>query len=361
MSNNRPIRGMNPIPGFNGGPSIDLNVYQDHPLPTQINGTFSHIGSINLEEVDEDEGVWLNDAIRDDGNTLERIEDFENPFELKGFNTSYDPPIMGTDGKPRDGRGRVIGAKRKGEKRIPAFFYTYDDTTERCRVSNGVKENLKHDPAYKATREDIIKAALYLISEKQLECNEVKIDAWLTEIAIHQTFNSRNITIILKDILKRGEDGGQKTVRERSRSDWERWCLKNLNKKVNGQGDNKNSVWLTSVDNDTYPFRVYAQSILPFIKKQVKLNENQIVKSPPKPAEIIVYTNKKTHKEAIKSVKEFKKELDRIIQESYDMVGLDYDLPFKPKTSKYVILGAIPQLIGKHDVDGGKLVPIDDY
>ena len=217
----RPIRGMNPIPGFNGGPSIDLNVYQDRRLPTQINGTFSHIGSINLEEVDEDEGVWLNDAIRDDGNTLERIEDFENTFELKGFNTSYDPPIMGTDGKPRDGRGRVIGGKRRREKRIPAFFYTYDDTTERCRVSNGVKENLKHDPAYKATREDIIKAALYLISEKQLECNEVKIDAWLTEIAIHQTFNSRNISIILKDIIKRGKNGGEEAVRNRERTDWE--------------------------------------------------------------------------------------------------------------------------------------------
>lgn len=362
MSNNRPIRGMNPLPGFNGLGTIDLNDYQSFEnLPTQINGTFSHIGSIDLDEINEDDSGWLNDSIRNEGNTLERIEDFVNTFELKGFKTQYEPPIMGTDGKPRDGRGRVIAAKRRGEKYIPALFYSYDSDTERCRISNGVKENLRHDPAYKATREDITTAALHLISCGEIKCKEKDVDLWLSEIGIQNRFNSRNITIILKDILKRGEDGGQKTVRERTRSDWERWCLKNLNKKVNGQGDNKNNVWLTSVDNDTYPFRIYAQCILPFIKKQVKANENSIVKSPLKPAEIIVYTNKKTHKEAIKCVKEFKKELDKIIQESYDMVGLDYDLPFKPKTPKYIILGGIPQLIGKHDVDGCSLVPIDDY
>lgn len=357
----RPIRGMNPIPGFNGGPSIDLNVYQDHPLPTQINGTFSHIGSINLEEVDEDEGVWLNDAIRDDGNTLERIEDFENTFELKGFNTSYDPPIMGTDGKPRDGRGRVIGGKRRGEKYIPAFFYTYDDTTERCRVSNGVKENLKHDPAYKATREDIIKSALYLISMNELECNEVKINDWLNLIQIEKKFNTRNITIILKDIIKRGANGGEEAVRNRERSDWERWCVKNLNKRVNSQHSNKENTWLVSVDNDTYPFRVYAQSILTSIKKQAKANENAVVKSPIRPVEFILYTKKKTHAEAINCVKTFKKGLDKTINDSYIMVGLDYNLPMTPQTPKYVILGAIPQLIGRHDVDGDKLIPIDNY
>ena len=358
----RPIRGMNPIPGFNGGPSIDLNVYQDRRLPTQINGTFSHIGSINLEEVDEDEGVWLNDAIRDDGNTLERIEDFENTFELKGFNTSYDPPIMGTDGKPRDGRGRVIGGKRRGEKYIPAFFYTYNDTTERCRVSNGVKENLKHDPAYKATREDIIKAALYLISEEQLDYDNVSIDAWLNEIQIEKTFNSRNIKIIFNDIIKRGKNGGEEAVRTRKdRKDWERWCIKNLSKRVNSQHSNKENTWLVCVDNDTYSFRVYAQSVLESIKRQAKANKNAVVKTPIRPAEFILYTNKKTHQDAVKCVKAFKKGLDQTIRDSYFMVGLDYNLPMTPQTPKYVILGAIPQLIGKHDVNGDQLVPIDNY
>lgn len=359
-----PVVGMNPLPGFNGTGTINLNDYQEilkEDLPIQINGTFSHIGSINLEDVDEDEGVWLNDAIRDKGNTLERIEDFENTFELRGFKTSFEPPIMGTDGKPRDGRGRIIAAKRRGEKYIPALFYSYDSDTERSRVSNGVKENLKHDPAYKATREDIVTAALHLISRNELECNEKDINSWLFEIGVERIFNSRNITIMRDAIKKRGENGGEATVRVRDRTEWERWCLKKLNKRVNSQYTNKENIWLISVDNDTYPFRVYAQSILSSIRRQAKANENVVAKSPIKPAELIFYTKKKTHKEAIKCIKEFKGGIDRTIKDSYMMVGLDYDLPLKCKTPKYVILGAIPQLIGRHDVDGDKLVPIDNY
>ena len=81
----RVIEGVNPIPGFNGSQNIDLNVYQEIDIPTQIDGTFSHIGSIKLDDVDEDDSIWLNDAVRADGNTLERIEDFVNNFEVTGY------------------------------------------------------------------------------------------------------------------------------------------------------------------------------------------------------------------------------------------------------------------------------------
>ena len=37
----RVIEGINPIPGFNGSQNIDLNVYQEIDIPTQIDGTFS--------------------------------------------------------------------------------------------------------------------------------------------------------------------------------------------------------------------------------------------------------------------------------------------------------------------------------
>ena len=56
----RVIEGINPIPGFNGSQNIDLNVYAEIDIPTQIDGTFSHIGSIKLDDVDFD---TTNDAI----------------------------------------------------------------------------------------------------------------------------------------------------------------------------------------------------------------------------------------------------------------------------------------------------------
>ena len=361
----RVIEGINPIPGFNGSQNIDLNVYEEIDIPTQIDGTFSHIGSIKLDDVDEDDSIWLNDAVRADGNTLERIEDFVNNFEVTGFNTKLVPPIMGTDGKPRDGRGRVIAAKRRGEKYIPALFYTYSNDTERCRISNGLKENLRHDPAYPSTREDVIGGALELIGNKELENDEGKIRDWLHhELNAHRKFNSRNITIIVDSIKWRGENGGKEAVRVRSRQDWERWIKKNLDLKVNTtNGKIGNNVWLTSVDNDTYPFRVYVQSVLKSLISQLKSNKNKIIKDPIEPPKIILYTNLKTHREARKQIEDFTKILKQIVKDSYTLVSRDYGFPtdLVPKSKQYVIIGAVPQLIGKHNVDGDELVPIKDY
>ena len=105
------IEGPHRIPGFRGnGPSeINLEDYiEKKVLPPAIRGgRFSHIGILDLDTVDEDDPMWENDGIREEGNTEERLDAFENTYEVEGFKTDVPPPLVGTNGIPRDGRGRV--------------------------------------------------------------------------------------------------------------------------------------------------------------------------------------------------------------------------------------------------------------
>ncbi len=338
------IVGRTEIPGFNGNGIISLKDLQSTP-PIQIGGEFQYVQALDLSEVDEDDPMWLNDGIREEGNTEDRIEQFENAFEVKGFKTTYVPPIMGTDGKPRDGRGRIIAAKRRGESFIPTYVYAYDHDTEMQRISNGLKPNMDHDPSFSANRESIIKAGLHLIKIGELELAEVPVRHWLQHILkVQETFNARNITIIVNAILKRGVGGGEALVRIQDRKKWEKWVLKNLGFKV----DNK-QVFLLAADNDTYAYRAWCQHILPAIAE----NES--------PIKIVLYTNCHLPEAARKNVKKFATNLQFFRDASYTMVGEDYGLPMKPRTSPYELLGAVPQIIAEHNIDGWKLIDIDQY
>ena len=346
------IEGPLRIPGFRGnGPSeINLEDYIEKKVlpPTIRGGRFSHIGILDLDTVDEDDPMWENDGIREEGNTEERLDAFENAYEVEGFKTDVPPPLVGTNGIPRDGRGRVISAKRRGEKQLPVFYYVIDDDSEKSRISDGLENNLRHPTSFSATMESVVVACLYLISRNELARDEVAIRDYLhDEINIQQRFAAHNITKIVNSVLKRSVAGGAPLVAIKHRKKWEVYCEK-ANKKV----DNK-TVFLLSADSDTYAFRAWCQHILPAIVK------NDI------PIEIILFTNNHVPAEARKNMEHFQSKLKYFLNASYLMVEKDYApvLNVPVKTEPYKILGCIPQVLGKHDryKNGHRFVPIKDY
>jgi hypothetical protein len=348
MSYELPIVGPHEIPGFNGVGSINLEDFNRVTPPKQIGGEFQYIGVIDLSTVDENDEMWLNIGIREQGNTEERIESFVNKFEVSGFKTTYVPPIMGTDGKPRDGRGRVIAAKRRGERYIPAYFYAYDDTSERCRVTNGLTENFRHDPAWKATMESVITAGLYLIKLQELSLTETSIRNWMmSDLHVEEHFAGHNITKMVNSIMDRGVDGGDPLTLVQSREKWVQFC-----EKAKIPLDNK-STFLFAVDSETYPFRAWCQHVLPAIV------DNRA------PVQLILYTNKHVPAEARKLVKNFQAKMEYLLDSSYLMVEKDYSpvLNLPVKTVPFEILGCVPQVIGKHDkyMKSSQLVPVQDY
>jgi len=343
-----PIQGPHKIPGFNGVGEINLEDYLNENVlpPTIKSGTFSHVGILDLSTVDEDDDMWLNVGIREEGNTEERIETFINKYEVDGFKTSYVPPLLGTDGKPRDGRGRIIAAKRRGEKYIPVYYYVITDDSEKSRVTDGLSENLRHDPSFGATMESVVVGCLYLIKQNELKLTEASVRNYLsTDLYIEKHFASHNITKIVNSVLKRGVGGGDPLVVVKDRKKWESYCEK-AGKKI----DNK-KVFLLSADSDTYAFRAWCQHILPAIVK----NDS--------PVEIVLFTNNHIPSEARKNIKKFATNLEYFLDSSYLMVGKDYGLTFPVKEIPYSIVGCIPQVIGKHETytKGYRFVDIKNY
>jgi len=349
------IEGPHRIPGFNGVGEINLEDYiTKKVLPPKIRaGKFSHIGVLDLSIVDEDDPIWENIGIREEGNTQDRIETFENAYEVDGFKTDVVPPMMGIDGKPRDGRGRIISAKRRGEKFIPVFWYIIEDDSEKSRVTDGLENNLRHPVSFAATMESVVVGCLYLVKCEEIALNEVTIRNYLhDELNIEQRFASHNITKIVNSILKRGVAGGDPLVHVKHRKKWEAFCEK-AGKKI----DNK-KVFLLSADSDTYPFRAWCQHILPAIVK------NDI------PVEIILYTNNHIPSEARKNMKTFQTKLEYFLDASYLMVEKDYapgwpmgELRLPVKTVPYKMLGCVPQVVGKHEsyTKGYRFVQIENY
>jgi len=343
-----PIQGPRTIPGFNGVGEINLEDYlNDNVLPPTIkSGTFSHIGVLDLNTVDEDDDKWLNLGIREEGNTEERIEAFMNKYEVEGWKTSYVPPLMSTDEDPRDGRGRIISAKRRGERYMPVYYYVIEDDSEKSRVTDGLTENLRHDPAFRATRESVIVGCLYLIKKDELKLSETAVLDYLHhELHVEKTFSKDNITKIVNGVLSRGVGGGDPLVLVEDRKKWESFCEK-AGKKI----DNR-KVFLMAVDSETYPFRAWCQHVLPSIAKKDS------------PVEFILYSNKHTPAEARKNMSNFIKALELYLETSYLMVGKDYGLEMSVKQCPYIIVGCVPQVVGKHEAyaKSYRFVPVENY
>ncbi len=348
-----PIVGPQKITVF--GKEIDLTVYNNkETAPPEIkSGDFSHVGSFDLDTVDPDDDMWYQDGIREEGTlTKERLDAFDNSYDVNGWLTKYIPPMFTLDGIPKDGRGRVLSAWEKYKagltgRYLPAYFYTETDSSTKASVIDGLDNNLRHDPAFPSKMESVVSGALLLIKENELENNEVAIRNFLfKDLNIEKRFSEGNITKIVNAILKRGVAGGDPLVRIEVRAKHQAFC-----EKAGYKIDNK-TVFLLCCDSDTYAYRAWCQHILPAI---VKNNS---------PVKIILFTNNHVPAEARKKVKAFKNFIDYFLDASFLMVAKDLGLPEIPvKCKPFELLGCIPQIIGKHDAyrKSYRLVNIDKY
>ena len=348
-----PILGLQKITVF--GREIDLAVYRNkETAPPEIkSGVFSHIGSFDLDTVDPDDDMWYQDGIREEGTfTKEREDAFDNSYDVSGWLTKYIPPMFTLDGIVKDGRGRILSAWEKYKagltgRYIPAYFYTETDSSKKASVIDGLDNNLRHDPAFKATMESVISGSLLLIKENELDFSEVAIRTFLfDDLHIEKHFSQGNITKIVDAILKRGVGGGDPLVRVEVRKKHVAFCEK-AGYKIDGK-----TTFLLSCDNDTYAYRAWCQHILPAI-----VGNNH-------PVKIILFTNNHVPAEARKKVKAFKDFIEYFLDASFLMVAKDLGVPSIPvKFKPFELVGCIPQIIGKHDAyrKAYKLVDVDKY
>jgi len=333
-------------PGFNGKGVIDLSDYDSLSPRKQNNATFVTFDFLDLDEIDLDDEDYFNLAIRDEKDN-DRVESLRVGFANKGFLTKYWPPCFGTDGRPRDGRGRIKAAKLNGERWMPIAIYHYSDDSARNYITNGLIAN-DHDPASAPKMENFITAGVTLIQTGELDCTESEVSKWIySEANIQNFFNNTGgvITKIIDGILKRGAEGGDPLTHRQERNEWITWIKKHVGIEI----DDKTI--LLGVDNITYAYRAWCEHILPSISKCKD------------PIDIILYTNSYVPEEARKSMKKFVQKLDFFYDVSFRMVnnsisGIKIEVSDK---KPYKVIGAVPQIYGKHDLNGRELISIDSY
>lgn len=335
------IMGTSTKDGFNNFGTINLKDYTQEHVREQKDAQFQYLTFIDLETIDEDDPSLWNMSIRQEQNTEERIESMQTSFGLHGFSTKYAPPCLGTDGKFRDGRGRVLAAIRNEEKWMPVAVYDYEVDTERNYITNGLIAN-DHPPAQPALRKDFETAGIELCRLGELHPSQEAIEWWLyNDVNIKKFFDNKsgNITKIINNIISGYEAGVDLgLVRVQSRKGWEDWC------KSNGfEINNKNRI-LVSVDNDTYPLRTFVHILEACNKKY-------------DPVEIVLFTNSYNPKKAKDGVKNFAKTLEKLFELSYNMA---YAV-IRDDSRPWTILGAVPQIKDRHKLESNKLVDIKDY
>ena len=319
------------------------------PKPKQKHGTFLKFSFLDLNSVKEDDQDYWNVAVRDEQNTPVRIEAMQQSYITYGWLYSEFPPCVGTDGRPRDGRTRILAAKKSGERWIIVAIFSYDETSS--PVTSYISDSIacQQRPASTGVAmNDIVAAGLACIDAGECEPEKSAIENLVyNELEAEKFFSniSGNITKIINQIINAlDEDGGVggTTVR-RSRDEWIEWLEKS--------GYPQGTYILLSVDNPTYAMRAWCQHLLPFFtKKKGK-------------ARIILYTNAKTGERARHLIGLFSNDLTYFYSSSFAMVNRAQSaVEVKvADPAPFIIEGAIPQIMDEHDINGRRLIKIDEY
>ena len=319
------------------------------PKPKQKHGTFIKFSFLDLNNVKEDDQDYWNVAVRDEQNTPVRIEAMQQSYITYGWLYSEFPPCVGTDGRPRDGRTRILAAKRSGERWMIIAIFSYEETSS--PVTDYISDSIacQQRPASTGvTMNDLVAAGLACIDAGECEPEKSAVENLVyNELEAEKFFSniSGNITKIINQILNSLDDEGGvggTTVR-RHRDEWVEWLEK--------AGYPQGTYILLSVDNPTYAMRAWCQHLLPFFSKKKGK------------ASIILYTNAKTGERARHLIGLFATDLNYFYSSSFAMVNRAQSaVEVKvADPAPFIIEGAIPQIKDEHDINSRKLIKINEY
>lgn len=319
------------------------------PKPKQKHGTFLKFSFLDLNNVKADDQDYWNVAVRDEQNTPVRIEAMQQSYVTYGWLYSEFPPCVGTDGRPRDGRTRILAAKRSGERWMIVAIFSYDETSS--PVTDYISDSIacQQRPASTGvTMNDLVAAGLACIDAGECEPEKSAVENLVyNELEAEKFFSniSGNITKIINQILNalNDEGGVGGTTVRRHRDEWVEWLEK--------AGYPQGTYILLSVDNPTYAMRAWCQHLLPFFSKKKGK------------ASIILYTNAKTGERARHLIGLFVKDLNYFYSSSFAMVNRAQSaVEIKvADPAPFIIEGAIPQIMDEHDINSRKLIKIDEY
>lgn len=332
---------------FNANGILDLRTATKRNVRKQFGATFLYIEFYDLSNLPqnfENDPQFWNLAIRAEQMDSARVDEMMSHFEQNGFMLDFPFPCVGTDGRFRDGRARITAAKYLGERWIPVAVYEYEDNSNRAYINNGLMSN-DHPPSKRASMNDFEVAGIELCCLGELSPNKDHIDRWLyDEVGILKWFDNDKSGTVSKirnriiDGYHARSEGKTSLIRKKDRKGWEKWCH------VNGYELSDRRI-LESTDQYTYIIRTFEKIM---IAASMGLD----------PIEIILYTNKDASADQIaRDMKSYARRLEELYKEAHTMCSSIPHKTYRP----WKILGAIPQVFGRHQVESNVLVDISSY
>jgi len=341
------INDSNIRPGFNGQGQINLNSFKAFAPLKFKDATFSHYEFLDLDAIDVDSEDFLQVAIRDGIEDDSRIESFQVSFRNLGFLSSEYPPCIDTDGNIMEGRGRIRGAKKNGERWIAVAVYIRTDKSIKNTVTNGLIAN-KHKPQYAASFHDFVTAGSHLINNSELDNTIIAVDNWLyKEVGIGDVYDNKingMVTKIRDAIMHRAKRDDSLILRKEA-AHWHKWIKENLNL-------SKSQYQLVNVKDETYAERLWCRHILPAIMEERD------------PVNIIYYTTSFSPSDAKSGLKKSMEYLEKLYRSSFTLVNRQLGgvaTVSVPETRPYIFLGAVPQIVQEHDIGGHNLISVNKY
>tara|TARA_Y100000356_G_C11234282_1_gene276800 strand:+ start:188 stop:1327 length:1140 start_codon:yes stop_codon:yes gene_type:complete len=347
---------------------IDLADYDDPGPIKDRNGNkladFLYHKFLDLDTVDTESEAFNQEGTKQGDVEEYEIDEMVQNILINGFVKEPLLPQYDEDDRPINGRVRTKSMKRKttqvptvygpDARWLPISVYKWREGVT-LRQKKAVYENLNiQKPHTIQNRKTFVKGGLDLVGLGLLDPTNFKdVDHYVrNESAAGAKYNAINdvsgeLAKIVKQIMKQGQNikNGVANTKTRSRKKWEDFLEDNGYKLQNKR------LVLTSVDEVTYAYRALYEHILPAVKDDKS------------PVEFILYTNKDDANEAKAAMEAFEALLDKlwslvwIAVNKKTRAGFNYENFETP----YIILGAVPQVIGRHNLDSAKLIKIEDY
>lgn len=203
----------------------------------QVNANFIKFCWVNISNKTVEDPDMTNEDIRDEQN--DRNEDLQNLklSIMREWDITFFPPCYGTDGRFRDGRGRVLTAIEKGEQWMIVALYSYDDEEKPVTnyLANGLTANDSHRPAQLTNMKAYEGAGVRAILAGELKNDKLSIDDFLYRVCrIERRFPGNvggHITKIRDNIMKRAADGiNGASIRRKDETEWQDWIEKSIAK-----------------------------------------------------------------------------------------------------------------------------------
>jgi len=344
---------------------IDISQYGD-PGPIRdragnILADFQYHKFLDLNDIDTETEEFDQIGIKQGDKVDEEIDRMVDSLRIKGWLKEDELPFFDENDLPIEGRVRTKSMKRKSSdvptvygvdaRWMPVSVFRWREGVTLRQKRALIESKNTRPPRTTQNRNTFINAGAYLCSQGELDPYDIKdVDRYVRyESSASDVFtdDGGNLAKIVNGIMKRGQSSknGVLNTKTLSRAGWV--------EKVTNDGyklENKKLV-LTSVDEVTYAYRALTEHILPAIRQDKN------------PVHFTLYTNKDDANEAKDAMNSFVALIDQLWEDVFGGVNKitkanfntsDFDKP-------YIILGAVPQVIGRHNLDSIKLIPIDKY